>query len=116
MEYFNVEFLEECKDFFDELNLKTQKKIFYNIDKATQTLDPEIFKKLTSNIWEFRSLINKTCYRLLSFWDKTDNKNTLVICTHGFIKKTQKTPQSEIDKAERIMKLYFQELKKNKKY
>ena len=116
MEYFNVEFLEECKDFFDELNLKTQKKIFYNIDKATQTLDPELFKKLTSNIWEFRSLINKTCYRLLSFWDKTDNKNTLVICTHGFIKKTQKTPQSEIDKAERIMKLYFQELKKNKKY
>jgi len=32
---------------------------------------------------------------------------TLVIATHGFIKKTQKTPQKEIDRAIAIRKIYF---------
>ena len=31
----------------------------------------------------------------LAFWDKDDKINTLVIATHGFIKKTQKTPPKE---------------------
>lgn len=38
---------------------------------------------------------------------------TLVIATHGIVKKTQKTPSKEIAKAEEIRKLYF-ELKKKK--
>ena len=33
---------------------------------------------------------------------------TLVIATHGFIKKTQKTPQKEIDKAIKIRNTYFE--------
>lgn len=38
-------------------------------------------------------------------WDtQTD---TLVIATHGIIKKTQKTPKKEIAKAERIRQEYF---------
>ncbi len=43
---------------------------------------------------------------MLAFWD-TENE-TLVIVTHGFIKKKQKTPKKEIAKAEQIRKLYFQ--------
>ena len=49
-------------------------------------------------------------YRVLAFWDKNaDQKSvdTLVIATHGFIKKTQKTPQKEINKAMSIRELYF---------
>ena len=42
-----------------------------------------------------------------AFWDKGDKVNTLVIATHGFIKKTQKTPSKEITKAEEIRKDYF---------
>lgn len=73
--------------------------------------DPELFKKLeNSNIWEFRTLYNKTAYRLFAFWDKNDN--TLVVATHGIIKKTQKTPNNEIAKAEEIRKLYFENKKK----
>ena len=34
---------------------------------------------------------------------------TLVVATHGFIKKTQKTPKSEIEKAEKIREQYFKE-------
>lgn len=44
---------------------------------------------------------------MLAFWDKNDKVNTLVIATHGFIKKTQKTPLKEISKAEEIRKEYF---------
>ena len=56
--------------------------------KAQVTVDPELFKKLTDEIWEFRTKYNKNYYRLLAFQDKTDNKETLVVCAHGFIKKT----------------------------
>ena len=47
--------------------------------------------------------------RLLAFWDKTEKEETLVVATHGFIKKTQKTPKSDIEKAEKIRKQYFKE-------
>ena len=66
---------------------------------------PEAVSYKISEIWEFRTLYNKTAYRLFSFWDK--DKETLVIATHGIIKKTQKTPSKEIAKAEAIRKEYF---------
>jgi phage-related protein len=56
----------------------------------------------------------KKHYRLFAFWDKTDNKETFVLATHGIIKKTKKTPKSEIKKAEEIRKIYFK-LKKQEK-
>lgn len=66
----------------------------------------EIFKKLdNTEIWEFRALYNKIAYRLFAFWDKTEE--TLVIATHGTIKKTQKTRHKDIAKAEAIRKEYF---------
>ena len=37
-----------------------------------------------------------------------DKKFILVLATHGFIKKTKKTPKSEINKAEEIRKAYFE--------
>jgi phage-related protein len=37
-----------------------------------------------------------------------------VVVGHGFQKKTQKTPQQEIDKAEKIKKDYYEEKKSNK--
>lgn len=49
------------------------------------------------------------CYRLFAFWDT--EAETLVVATHGIVKKTQKTPKKEIEKAERIMKDYFNEKK-----
>jgi hypothetical protein len=45
--------------------------------------------------------------RLFAFWDKSGDKSTLVITTHGLIKKTLKTPKKEIDKAEKLRKDYF---------
>ncbi|MGJ7032524.1 hypothetical protein [Niabella hirudinis] len=39
--------------------------------------------------------------------DKTSGKETLVVATHGILKKTQKTPPKEIKKAEEIRKQYL---------
>jgi hypothetical protein len=44
---------------------------------------------------------------LLAFWDKKDNKETLVIATHGFIKKVDKVPANEINRALRLRDKYF---------
>ena len=105
---FNVILSDEAQEFLDELPSKVREKIVCNIRKSTFVLDPELFKKLDdTDIWEFRTFYNKIKYRLLAFWDKDDKVNTLVIATHGFIKKTQKTPLKEIAKAEEIRKAYF---------
>ena len=80
---FRVEFLEEAKEFLDELDEKARAKIIYNI--------------------------NKTYYRLFAFWDKTDSTDTVVISTHGLIKKTDKIPKKEIERAENLRVKYFNE-------
>ncbi len=92
----------------ESLDDKTQKKIYYNARKAQLVNDPESFKKLNEFIWEFRTLFNKKHYRFFAFLDKSQNNETLVLATHGFLKKTQKTPKSEIKKAEDIRKAYFE--------
>lgn len=112
-ENFKVEFLEEVFNFLNKLDEKVRNKIIFNIDKSRIVTNSDLFKKLDEDIWEFRTLYNKIQYRLFAFWDKTDKKVTVVIATHGIIKKTQKTPKKEINKAKEIKKLYFE--LKNKK-
>jgi len=110
---FEVKILGEVFKFFDGIEEKAVGKILFNIRKSRQVIDKELFKKLENEIWEFRTLFNKKKYRVLAFWDKSNNMETFVIGTNGFIKKTKKTPKKEIKKAERIRKLYFDQ--KNKK-
>ncbi|HEU4552271.1 MAG TPA: type II toxin-antitoxin system RelE/ParE family toxin [Chitinophaga sp.] len=105
--YFNTRFLEEVRTFFKSLDGKIVRKILYNIDLAEQTNDPRLLKKVSNNIWEFRIKYGNLQYRLLAFWDKTNNTQTLVVATHGIIKKTDKLPLKEIEKAESTRGLYF---------
>ena len=111
MATFQLALLEEAKNFLQSLPEQAYKKILYNVDRVARgEKNRELFKKLeNSEIWEFRTLYNGIAYRLFAFWD-TDTQ-TLVVATHGIIKKTQKTPKKEIARAEAIMKQYF-ELKK----
>ena len=109
---FEVKFLQEARDFLATLDAKTREKIIYNAKKSAVVMDNELFKKLEgSEIWEFRTLYNGICYRLLAFWD-TQN-NSLVLATHGFVKKTDKTPKKEIERAENIRAQYFNNKNKN---
>ena len=104
---FEVLFMIEAREFLTGLETKVRDKIIFNIDRAKMHNDRELFKKLTEEIWEFRTLFNKTHYRLFAFWDKTSKQNTLVIATHGIIKKTDKTPDKELNKAENLRIQYF---------
>ena len=103
-----VVLLDEALTFVRSLPLKVQQKITYNYKKIEHGIvDNELFKKLeNSEIWEFRTLFNGNCYRLFSFWDT--ETGTLIVATHGIVKKTQKTPQKEIAKAEEIRQQYFE--------
>ena len=107
MRYFETRFMEEANEFVASLDTKTIKKLFYNIDLAEQTNDPKLFKKLQNDIWEFRTTYAGLQIRLLAFWDKTDNKEKLVIANHGFIKKVDKVPLNEIVRAVRLKEKYF---------
>ena len=106
---FEVLLLGDVWDFLDTLDEKIKNKILYNIDKSKYVNDPELFKKLDDQIWEFRTKYRREHYRLLAFWDKTDNVETLVVATHGIIKKTSKVPRKEIERAKAIKQLYFNE-------
>ena len=80
---FEIVLLAEAFEFLKSLDIKHSNKILFNIRKSQQKNDPKLLKKLTEEIWEFRTLYQGLQYRMLAFWDKTDNKNTLVISTHG---------------------------------
>jgi len=115
---FDVVFLDEAFEFLNSLERRQSEKILYNIRKAQVGKDPVLFKKLNNEIWEFRTQFQGLQYRLLSFWEKTDTENTLVIATHGFIKKRSKVPEGEIQKARQLRAQYFNDkeiLKKKKK-
>ncbi|MBQ9361809.1 MAG: type II toxin-antitoxin system RelE/ParE family toxin [Bacteroidaceae bacterium] len=104
---FKLVLTEEADSFIKGLPHAAAKKIDSNIKRvADGEKNAELFKKLEgTEIWEFRTLFNKVKYRLFAFWDTEEE--TLVIATHGIIKKTQKTPAKEITKAERIRQEYF---------
>ncbi|WP_345799469.1 type II toxin-antitoxin system RelE/ParE family toxin [Flavobacterium pygoscelis] len=48
-------------------------------------------------------------FKIVCFWDKSDKQDTIVISTHGIIKKTDKTPKVEIERAESLRVKYFNE-------
>lgn len=104
---FETKLLEEAFEFIEKQSLKARKKIFQNIRRCEQQSVPKFFKKLTDDIWEFRTLYSGIQYRLLAFWDKDDKTETLVFATHGIIKKTSKVDKKEIDKANKIRSIYF---------
>ena len=107
MQYFQTRFLEEADRFIADLDQKAARKVFYNIDLAEQSNNPKLFKKLQRDIWEFRTNFGGQQIRLLAFWDKDNETETLVFATHGFIKKADKVPANEIERAVNIRKEYF---------
>lgn len=100
--------MSEAVEFLEKLSSKEKEKVYYNLKKAQFTKDNSLFKKLNENIWEFRTLYNGKSYRLFSFWDKSTITKTIVIATHGLVKKSQKIPSKEIKKADDIRKRFIE--------
>ena len=72
----------------------------------TQRIIPRKFFRIiegTNGIYEIRIEIKGNIYRVFCCMDG----GAVVVLFHGFQKKTQKTPQREIKRAEAIMKDYF---------
>lgn len=104
---FEIAYMSDALCFIAEQPKKVQDKIMDNVRKSAYIQDKELFKKLTDDgIWEFRTKYLGKAYRLLAFWD--NDGATLVVATHGFIKKKQKTPPKEIAKAQALRNLYFE--------
>ena len=110
MEYrFDIILLEEVDEFLGSLDKKTREKVLYNLWKARMINDSELFKKLTNEIWKFRTRFIGNQIRLLAFVDKNSKLPKIVVCTHGFVKKDWRVPKQEIDKALNIMRMYYSE-------
>jgi phage-related protein len=104
---FEILFLEDAFNGLQELNRKHAEKIIYNARRAQVELNSALFKKLTGDIWEFRTLYQGKQYRLLAFWDKSKPDAILVVATHAFVKKESKVPSKEIDRAMMLRRKYF---------
>jgi len=88
----------ECpvEQFLDALSGKQAQKVLWVL-RLVEELDPvpgQYFKKLVNSedIWEVRIQLGNDAFRLLGFFAQP----TLLVLTHGFAKKTQKTPTKEI--------------------
>lgn len=77
-----------------------------NLIEELDIVPSSYFKKLagTEEIWECKMQFGSNAYRIFCFFDS----NSVVVLTHGFVKKTQKTPQREIELAEAYRRDYLQ--------
>ncbi len=83
---------------------------FKSFGRFAQVVPSIYFKKLfgTEEIWECRVQFGSDAYRLFCFF--ADKKDVVVI-THGLIKKSQKIPRYEIQKAEIYRKDFLERRK-----
>ncbi len=104
-----IRFLKEAESYFLAQNEKIQKKFLVSFEKTESGIKGNWFEKLkgTDGIYEFRQSDHQKFYRIFAFWDSEDEE-TLIIATHGIDKKSNKTPQKEIKKAEQIKKKYIE--------
>jgi len=99
-------------DFFGNLKPEVKRKFNWTL-KLIGTIDRvpiKYFKHLedSSGIFEVRVEVGSNIYRVFSFFDE----GKLIVLVNGFQKKSQKTPKSEIELAEKLKKQYFDEKKR----
>ena len=97
------------RNFYQGLDKKAKLKVDWTINllETVEHIPEKYFKHLTNTdgLYEIRVEIESNIYRIFSFFD--DGK--LIVAINGFQKKTNKTPKSEIEKALKIKKEYFNE-------
>lgn len=95
-------------EFLDSLFVKERAKILAYIEKLVELknsgIQPKenLFKHLEDGIFELRVSFENRISRSFYFYE-SDKR---IIFTHGFVKKEQKTPKNEIEKAKSIRKLW----------
>ena len=88
------------EEFLNSLPGKIVQKITWvlNLIRETEKVPAIYLKKLrgSDDIWECRIQFGSNIYRLFCFFDM----GTIIVITHGIVKKSQKTPKKEIKTAE----------------
>ena len=98
---------EPAKDFILGLDIKMRAKVLL-ADNGTDLREPSS-KSLGSGIFELRIKFGSDITRILYFFFIGQK----AILTNGFVKKTQKTPVGEIEKAQAYRKDYITRMGKN---
>ena len=103
-----VAYKDYFKDFKKTVSQQVLKKFYENfLYIMTLEVIPSVYFRSIEGVkglYEIRVEESGNIYRVFCCFDN----GNLVILFNAFQKKTQKTPQNEIDKAERIMKEYFE--------
>lgn len=91
--------------FMQELTEKEQLKIKYGLLllKSHDKISTKFVKHISNGIYELRTLYNGNIFRVFFIFDD----GNVVVLFNGFRKKTQKTPQNEIELAIRIKESYY---------
>ena len=91
--------------FMETLSEKEQTKIQYGLLllKTQDRLPKKFVKLIRDGIYELRTEWSGNIYRVFFIFDE----GRIVVLFNGFQKKTQKTPQSEIEKAIKIKEAYY---------
>jgi len=87
------------------LTEKEQEKIQYGLLllKTQERLSSKFVKFIRDELFELRTEYNSNIYRVFFIFDE----GRIVVLFNGFQKKTQKTPNNEIEKALRIKEAYY---------
>jgi len=91
--------------FMDSLKEKEQEKIQYGLLllKTQVRLSKKFVKHIQDGVYELRTEYRNNIFRVFFIFDEGD----IVVLFNGFQKKTQKTPQGEIEKAIKIKEAYY---------
>ena len=91
--------------FMETLLDKEQTKVQYGLLllKTQKRLSTKFVKHIRDGLYELRIEYNGNIYRVFFIFDK----GNLVVLFSGFQKKTQKTPEDEIEKAFKIKEEYY---------
>ena len=91
--------------FMEDLTQKVQEKIKYGLLllKSQDRLPVKFVKHIREGIFELRTEYEGNIYRVFFIFDE----GNIVVLFNGFQKKTQKTPQNEIEKAIKIKEAYY---------
>jgi phage-related protein len=98
-------------DFIRSLDVKIKAKVvsdLHILEILGNTAREPLSKHVSDGIFELRSIAGSTTIRILYFFDG----NKVIIATNGFVKKQQKTPLDEINKAKQRRNLYYEEKEK----
>lgn len=109
---FKIEYVElpngrmPARDFVDSLDDKAAARIDAFIQRLGiygNRMEGKFVKKLTNDIFELRVKQFDRIFRVLFFYQP----GMLIVITSGFQKKTEKTPQSELARAEYLRRLWM---------